>query len=79
MVRKQLFLRRDQEHWLKKRASCSGKSEGQVLREALDAYAQHTRSQRSEWESFLDTLAKMPADGGQRNWTRDQLHERSDG
>lgn len=75
MIRKQLFLREDQERWLKRQAQATGKSEADLMRQALDAFAERHYDQ--DWEGFLASLRCLPADGGVRDWTRASLHERS--
>ena len=85
MVRKQIYIERRQEKALKQLARRSGKTEAEVIREALD---EHTRNQAEReqrlaaWREemkFIDEWnrrkAVAPATGG-RGWTRQDLYDR---
>ncbi len=75
MIRKQWFLREDQERWLKRQGQATGNSEGDLVRQALDTFA--ARHHDQDWEGFLASHRALPADGGVPDWTREFLHERS--
>jgi predicted DNA-binding protein len=81
MVRKQVYLEPDQNEQLKKWAEETGKSEAEIIREALDRWLEQERKLRDAeefWEmekSFIESrIAEGPVDGG-RTWTREELYE----
>jgi hypothetical protein len=81
-VRKQIYLDRDQEIYLKQLASATGLSEAEIIRQTLNNRlgnpAQRPRD-LSAWERELgfieQLLAKGPIEGG-RTWERDDLYDR---
>lgn len=84
MVRKQLYVRRRHDDFLKKRSAELGVTEAEIVRDALDSYAAYSGSARhdgSAWaaeEAFIGELVSATrsrvAIG--RTWQRDDLHER---
>lgn len=85
MIRKQVYLRPDQDQRLKAHARRAGVPEAQLLREAVDRLLgdrDETVADRI-WEEHLAWLeeraATAPPTGGKLVWDRDELHERGHG
>jgi predicted DNA-binding protein len=83
MVRKQVYLERRQDRALKRLARKAGKTEAEIIREALDRLVRDTEREnerRKAWEesrAFVrQWIAKGPAPGGERTWKREDLYER---
>jgi len=83
MVRKQLYVRRRHDDFLKRRSAELGVTEAEIVRDALDSYAAYSGSARrdgSAWaaeEAFINELvpvAESPVPIG-RTWHTDDLHE----
>jgi hypothetical protein len=81
MVRKQVYIEPRQDELLKKWAEETGKSEAEIVREALDRWmASEERRRESEaaWKEVLafaeERAAYGPVPGG-RTWTREELYE----
>ncbi len=83
MVRKQLYVKRRHDDFLKERSAELGVTEAEIVRDALDSYASYSGSVRhdgSAWaaeEAFIDELvsaaeSRVPIG---RTWHRDDLHE----
>lgn len=82
MVRKQVYIAREQEARLKHRASALQASEAELIRAALDRYLDEPAAEfydpaawPKEREYIRALIAKGPVAGG-RSWTREELHER---
>ncbi len=84
MVRKQLYVRRRHDDFLKKHSAELGVTEAEIVRDALDSYVAYSGSARrdgSAWaaeEAFINEListAQSRVTGG-RTWQRNDLHER---
>lgn len=80
-VRKQVYIEPRQDELLKQWAEETGKSEAEIVREALDRWmAREARRQEAEaaWEeerAFIEArIAEGPVPGGRR-WTRESLVE----
>jgi len=86
MVRKQIYLRRDQDRRLKRIARSLGVSEAEFIRRSLDqAVAQPVAAEEvptpdpNAWNEVLDFLRRRHAKGdlpGARDWKREDLYER---
>jgi len=81
MVRKQVYIEPRQDKLLKQWAEESGKTEAEIVREALDrwlASEQRRQEARAAWEeerAFIEArIAEGPVSGG-RTWTREELYE----
>ena len=81
MVRKQVYIEPRQDELLKKWARESGKSEAEIVRQALDRWLageERRRKAGAAWEEervFIESrIAEGPVDGG-RSWTREELYE----
>jgi predicted DNA-binding protein len=81
MVRKQIYIRREQEERLKQKAAEMGRSEAEIIRDAIDEsfLERHSLQRATSWAQaleFIDGLiAQGPVPGG-RTWTREELYER---
>ncbi|MGH6693031.1 MAG: ribbon-helix-helix domain-containing protein [Gammaproteobacteria bacterium] len=85
MVRKQLYIRRDQDKRLKQVAERTGVAEAEYVRMALDrALAEPTEPgppprDLSAWEEILAFLKARHAKGplpGTRDWKREDIYDR---
>ena len=85
MVRKQLYLRKDQDRQLKRVAERLGLAEAEYVRMALDrALAEptepaHLTHDLSAWEQELAFLRARHAKGplsGTRDWKREDIYDR---
>lgn len=81
MVRKQVYIEPRQDELLKQWAEETGKTEAEILRQALDhwlASEQRRREAEAAWEAeraFIESrIAQGPVAGG-RTWTREELYE----
>jgi hypothetical protein len=82
MIRKQIYLKPEQEQALKKRAQSLGVSEAELIRESLAVVlgkADSTRDLQMEaWEEakrFIELRMAMKVPQTGRSWTRDELYE----
>ena len=86
MVRKQIYIRPDQDRRLKQIAKSLGVSEAELIRQSLDqAVARRATAQqpppadRSAWEEELAFIRRRQALGplpGTRDWKREDLYDR---
>ena len=81
MVRKQVYIEPRQDELLKKWAKKTGKSEAEIVRQALDrwlASEERRREAQAAWEEVVDFAEEWAARGpvpGGRTWTREELYE----
>jgi predicted DNA-binding protein len=81
MVRKQVYIEPRQDKLLKQWAEESGRTEAEIVREALDrwlASEEHRQEAQAAWEEVLDFAEEWAAQGpvpGGRTWTREELYE----
>ncbi len=81
-VRKQIYIDPDQESTLKQLAKDTGISEAEIIRQAIDRYAQVLRVPRrdlSAWErqrSRIQQLIDLGPVPGKRTWRREDLYDR---
>jgi hypothetical protein len=81
MVRKQVYIEPRQDKLLKQWAEESGRTEAEIVREALDrwmASEQRRREAEAAWEEVLGFAEEWAAQGpvpGGRTWTREELHQ----
>ena len=81
MVRKQVYIEPRQDELLKKWAEETGKTEAEILRQALDqwlASEQRRREAEAAWEAeraFIEEWAAQGPVPGERTWTREELYE----
>jgi hypothetical protein len=81
MVRKQVYIEPRQDKLLKRWAAETGRTEAEIVREALDrwmASEERRREAEAAWEeerAFIEArMAEGPVPGGRR-WTREELYE----
>ncbi len=81
-IRKQIYLDRDQEQYLRQLAAASGLSEAEIIRRSLDQrLGIPTRQPRdlSAWEEEKRFIREWIAQGyvvGGRTWKREDLYDR---
>ena len=81
MVRKQVYIEPRQDELLKEWAEETGKSEAEIVREALDRWLASERRRReaeTAWEEERAFIEARVAEGplpGRRTWTREELYE----
>jgi hypothetical protein len=82
MVRKQLYLEAHQNELLKAAAERTGKTESELIRDAIDAAYDPDAVRRdreeaaAEWRRKTDELAEVISrTGGIRHMTRDEMYE----
>lgn len=79
-VRKQVYIEARQEKMLKRLSKELGVSETELIRRALDMILARGRGPLSNpqaWEeerAFIRERAKIPALGGERVWSREELY-----
>jgi predicted DNA-binding protein len=81
MIRKQVYIEPEQEAQLKQWAEAKGKTEAEIVREALDrwledeAQRQEAEAAWAEERTFIEArIAEGPV-AGARTWTREELYE----
>ncbi len=81
MVRKQVYIKSEQDELLKQWAEETGKSEAEIFRQALDRWLEN-EEQRQEaeaaWEqilAFSGERAELNVVAEGRSWTREELYE----
>jgi hypothetical protein len=62
MVRKQLMLTREQNAELKRIAAATSRSEGELVREAVDDWLPRQKAEQEDWKAALLGLAGLWAD-----------------
>jgi hypothetical protein len=83
MIRKQIYIRAEQDALLKRRAKALGVTESDVIRRAIEESDPGTRAGPRDpkaWEELLQYIRdhrsfEVPQTG--RQWTRDELYEDS--
>ena len=83
MVRKQIYIQKNQEERLKRVAEMRGVSEAEIIRRALEnelrnggyrlAYDDDAWAKAYQFMLDLEKRARVPRQ--KRNWTRDELYE----
>jgi hypothetical protein len=82
MVRKQIYIRKQQDRLIKRLAEARGVSEAEVVRQALENEAQETRMPEyfdlHAWEQAREFMASLhalgPIEGKPRDWKREDLY-----
>jgi len=81
-IRKQIYIDREQEDLLKRRAEALGISEAEIIRRKLNEPERPGVSRPRNPEAWQEELAfikqrakKLPALNKQRTWTREALYE----
>lgn len=80
MIRKQIYIKPEQDEALKQKAKQSGVSEAELIREFIDkGIQQPTEAERKKaWQeslALMEKRAKMKVPQTGRQWTRDELYE----
>lgn len=82
MIRKQVYIGREQEEALKRWSAELGISEAEIIRQAIASQTLRLRRRfrdvaawRSEQEFIRSLIEQGPVPGGRR-WTREELYER---
>jgi Zn-dependent peptidase ImmA (M78 family) len=83
MIRKQIYIQKNQEERLKKVAEARGVSEAEIIRRALDVelkragyrLAYDNEAMKRLYQAMLDMDKKPPIPQKKRDWTRDDLYE----
>ena len=83
MVRKQLYLEARQERALKRLAKKTGKTEAEIIREALDRHTAEVQREQGRlrvWEEekgfIRQWIAKGPVPKTERTWKREDAYDR---
>ena len=83
MVRKQIYIQKNQEERLKKVAEARGVSEAEIIRQALEKelkragyrLAYDSEAMKRLYQAMLDQEKKGPVPQKKRDWTREELYE----
>lgn len=75
MVRKQIFLRREHDEALKDLAARTGKSEGALVREAIELRLKQEAQSDERWERLLRAWAKAPILPSAERFDRDSAYK----
>lgn len=78
MVRKQIYIAPQQDKMLKRLARQTHKSEAEIIRDAIEDYAQASR-RREAWrqiEATIEQRMKLSAVEAGRSWKREDLYDR---
>lgn len=82
MVRKQIYIKSEQEEYLKRRAEALGVSEAEIIRRKLNEPERPGISKPRNPKAWLEELTfikrrakKLPALNKKRTWTREELYE----
>jgi hypothetical protein len=78
MIRKQVYLRRDQDRFLKKLAKKQGRTEADLIREAMGRLIKSIEREAAwaaEWKMIEQRMKLAPVRRG-RNWKREDLYDR---
>jgi hypothetical protein len=81
MIRKQIYIPKNQDKFLKARARKLKKTESELVREGINSILTSSPMARdlSAWEEerrFIEALARRPARKRRRNWKREDLYDR---
>ena len=83
MIRKQLYFEPRQDRALKRLARQNGKTEAEIVRQALDRLVEDTVRDKERLKAWEETkefirqrMAKGPVPGGGRTWKREDLYDR---
>ena len=84
MIRKQVFIKPEQQKTLKKLARRTGKTEAEIIRNALDVHIQFLKAREDRmaaWsaiEATIDRRAKRQKVSTPRTWKREDLYDRDE-
>ncbi len=85
MIRKQIVIDAEREALVSRIADERGASQSEVIRMAIDALSELMRREDERdraWAELVASFGNAPDlgltnDRGERNWSRDELHDRS--
>lgn len=75
MVRKQIFIEDRQNQALKRLAERTGKSEGALIREAVERRLAEEQQAEDLFEALIARWSQVPVPNEPRMWTRDDLYK----
>lgn len=84
MVRKQIYIHKRQEEWLKRASKARGISEAEVIREAIDDHAatssnQELQGNQTDWEKAVGFMRSLQSRRSQFSepykWNREEIYE----
>lgn len=75
MIRKQIFIPREQDAALKRLSRQTGESEAALVREAIEQRLRLEDAAKARWEALANAWAGRPVDGKKRTWRRDDLYK----
>jgi hypothetical protein len=83
MVRKQIYVRPEQDAQIKQVSDRTGETEAEIIRRAIDQQmsAVSPRTDYRAWEeerAFIQSMLRQSPIPGKRAWTREELHDRED-
>lgn len=81
MVRRQIYLRPEQDEALKRRARELGISESELIRRSIDQVqpavpGAEREAAKQRLEALWKERAALPSNGEGRTWTREELYDR---
>lgn len=75
MIRKQIFIEEAQNEALKRLARKTGKSEGALIREAVERRLQEEQEADALWGGLIERWMQASITNEPRTWTREDLYE----
>jgi predicted DNA-binding protein len=75
VIRKQIFIDEEQNEALKRLAKKTGKSEGALIREALERRLMEEQDADTLWESLIERWLQVSMTNESRTWTREDLYD----
>jgi len=81
MIRKQIYIKPEQEAQLKRLSDQTGEAEAEIIRRAIDQQMSGVSPRRDfrawqEEKAFIQAMLKQPPVPGKRTWSREELHDR---
>ena len=79
MIRKQIYIAPQQDKMLKRLARQTHKTEAEIIRDAIEDYAQQSSRRKEAWRQIEATIAqrmKLPSVEAGRSWKREDLYDR---
>ena len=80
-IRKQIYINREQQFFLKRISTSQNISEAEIIRLAIDKYAQTYQipnSNQTAWENeraYIEQLIALGPVSGGRSWSREDLYD----
>lgn len=75
MIRKQIFIEEAQNEALKRLARKTGKSEGALIREAVERRLKEEQEADALWGGLIERWMQASITNEPRTWTREDLYE----